>query len=143
MPPNPLTTVKALDHLVLTCNSIPATIHWYTSYLGMRSQAFVSPLNPLIQRHALLFGHQKINLHQRGAEFEPKATTALPGTADLCFLVEDGTSLQSAIEGFRKDGIEVLEGEKVVLRTGARGKISSVYVRDPDGNLIELSKYST
>ncbi|KAH8599208.1 Glyoxalase/Bleomycin resistance protein/Dihydroxybiphenyl dioxygenase [Bisporella sp. PMI_857] len=145
MPPTPLATVKALDHLVLTCKSIPATIHWYTTYLGMRAHVFTPPSSSAAvptQRHALLFGQQKINLHQQGAEFEPKAASALPGTADLCFLVEDGTSLRDAVEGFRKGGIEVLEGGKVVPRTGARGRISSVYVRDPDGNLIELSEYS-
>lgn len=84
-----------------------------------------------------MYGAQKINLHQKGSEFEPKATVALPGTADLCFLVEDGVSLEDALRGFQQDGIGVLEGEKVVDRTGARGPMRSIYVRDPDGNLIE------
>lgn len=110
------------------------SMQWYTRYLGMKPQVFTSNN---IQRHALTYGQQKINLHQQGAEFEPKAKTALPGTADLCFIVQEGSSLQRAIEGFGKDGIEVLEGGKVVERTGAVGKIRSVYVRDPDGNLIE------
>jgi catechol 2,3-dioxygenase-like lactoylglutathione lyase family enzyme len=132
-----LTTVKSLDHIVLTCTSIPKTIDFYTKYLGMTPQTFTSSSDPSIQRHALIFGTQKINLHQAGREFEPKATTALPGTADLCFLVQEGVSLEDAIQGFNKDGIQVLEGGRVVARTGARGKLRSIYVRDPGGNLIE------
>ncbi|KAJ9156101.1 hypothetical protein NKR23_g1100 [Pleurostoma richardsiae] len=137
----PLALVKSLDHVVLTCASIPATTHWYTRYLGMKSETFTSPLEPSVQRTALKFGSQKINLHQRGREFEPKALTALPGTADVCFLVNDDVNLEDVIKGFQKDDIEVLEGAQVVGRTGAQGKIRSIYVRDPDGNLIELSKY--
>ncbi|KAL4732656.1 hypothetical protein ACLX1H_001674 [Fusarium chlamydosporum] len=117
-----------------------ATISWYTKYLGMKSETFGPESSP---RHALKFGTHKINLHQRGNEFEPKARTALPGTADLCFILEDGTDLQELIAGFEKEGIKVLEGGEVVGRTGAMGKIRSIYVRDPDGNLIELSYYSS
>lgn len=84
-----------------------------------------------------MYGAQKINLHQVGSEFEPKATVALPGTADLCFLVADGVSLEDALRAFQQDGIAVLEGGKVVDRTGACGPMRSIYVRDPDGNLIE------
>ncbi|TID00182.1 Glyoxalase domain-containing protein 5 [Colletotrichum higginsianum] len=135
--------VKTLDHLVLTCASVPRTVQWYTKHLGMKAETFTSPLDPSVQRHALKFGPHKINLHQQGKEFEPKAKTALPGTADLCFLVEDGTDLEELIRGFQGDGVQVLEGEKVVARTGARGPIQSVYVRDPDGNLIELSHYKS
>ncbi|CAI0651434.1 unnamed protein product [Colletotrichum noveboracense] len=129
--------VKTLDHLVLTCASVPKTVSWYSTYLGMKAETFTSPLDPSVQRTALKFGPHKINLHQQGKEFEPKAKTALPGTADLCFLVQDGTNLEDLIKGFQADGIQVLEGEKVVARTGAQGPIQSVYVRDPDGNLID------
>lgn len=131
----PLAIVKSLDHLVLTCSSIPATINWYTRHLGMRAETF-GP-DPTAQRHALKFGTQKINLHQKGKEFEPKALTALPGTADVCFLVEEDSNMESLVQGFQKEGVEVLEGAKVVSRTGARGNLRSVYVRDPDGNLVE------
>ncbi|KAK1245527.1 hypothetical protein MKX08_005156 [Trichoderma sp. CBMAI-0020] len=138
-----LAVVKSLDHLVLTCASIPRTVSWYTKYLGMKQDVFTPPATPDTQRVALKFGTQKINLHERGKEFEPKASTALPGTADLCFLVEDGVDLDEVRAGFERDGVEVLEGGKVVARTGAVGRIRSVYVRDPDGNLIELSQYGT
>ncbi|KAF2850193.1 Glyoxalase/Bleomycin resistance protein/Dihydroxybiphenyl dioxygenase [Plenodomus tracheiphilus IPT5] len=134
----PLAIVRSLDHLVLTCSSVSATVDWYVQYLGMKAEEFDTRSGP---RVALKFGTQKINLHQKGKEFEPKATTALPGTADLCFLVPDETRLESVIEGFRKNSVEVLEGGEVVDRTGALGKLRSIYVRDPDGNLIELSKY--
>lgn len=130
----PLTIVRSLDHLVLTCASVSKTVEWYSQYLGMQAEEFPTPSGP---RVALKFGTQKINLHQKGREFEPKAATALPGTADLCFVVPDETDLTSTIEGFQREGIEVLEGGEVVDRTGALGTFRSIYVRDPDGNLIE------
>lgn len=133
----PLAIVKSLDHLVLTCASIPTTIQWYSRHLAMKPETFSPSSNPSVQRHALKFGTQKINLHQKGKEFEPKAKTALPGTADLCFLIEEDSSLEELIKGFQKEGVEILEGQEVVDRTGANGAIRSVYVRDPDGNLIE------
>lgn len=133
----PLAIVKSLDHLVLTCTSVPATISWYSRYLGMKPETFTPPSSPSVQRHALRFGQQKINLHQKGREFEPKAATALPGTADVCFLVGQDSDLEALVRAFQKEGIEVLEGQKVVARTGARGGLQSVYVRDPDGNLVE------
>lgn len=137
----PLAVVRSLDHLVLTCASIPRTVQWYSKFLSMKPETFTPSSDPSVPRHALKFGTQKINLHQKGKEFEPKAQTALPGTADLCFLIEDDSSLEDLVKGFQKEGVEVLEGEQVVNRTGANGPIRSVYVRDPDGNLIELSKY--
>lgn len=90
-------------------------------------------------RHALSFGQQKLNLHQAGAEFEPKATLAKPGTADLCFITT--TPITEVLAELQKEGLEVLEEGKVVDRVGAVGKLKSVYTRDPDGNLIEVSNY--
>lgn len=89
------------------------------------------------QRHALAFGKQKINLHLAGKEFEPKAGNVQPGSADLCFLVED--PVEQVLHRLQADGIEILEGAQVVQRTGAQGKIRSVYIRDPDLNLIEYA----
>lgn len=134
----PLVSIDRLDHLVLTCASVAATADWYTKYLGMRVETFASASEPsAAPRVALHYGSQKINLHQKGAEFEPKAATALPGTADLCFIIDEDADLEAVLRGFQADGIEVLEGGVVVKRTGARGPMRSIYVRDPDGNLIE------
>ncbi|KAL2822813.1 Glyoxalase/Bleomycin resistance protein/Dihydroxybiphenyl dioxygenase [Aspergillus cavernicola] len=132
--------IKSLDHLVLTVRSIPKSVTFYTTHLGMRHEVFSSPLNPTVTRHALLFGTQKINLHEAGKEFEPKAQNVKPGSADLCFL-SDGR-VEGMLDYFKKAEIEVLEGGKIVERTGAVGRIRSVYVRDPDGNLIEVSNYA-
>ncbi|MEP2534316.1 VOC family protein [Shimia sp.] len=125
--------VNALDHLVLTVASIEATIAFYQSVLGMTAEVF-EPADGT-QRWALTFGAQKINLHQAGAEFEPKAARAIPGSADLCFLSE--TSLTAWQAHF--DSLNVLVEEGPVARTGATGPICSLYIRDPDGNLLEVS----
>lgn len=135
----PLAMVRKLDHLVLTCSNVSATAEWYRKYLGMKIEIFTSPVAPEEPRVALKFGTQKINLHQQGKEFEPKAQAALPGTADLCFLVNDNTDLDDVIQSFKTNGVGVLEGGKVVARTGANGRIASCYVRDPDGNLVEYA----
>ncbi|KAL2832684.1 Glyoxalase/Bleomycin resistance protein/Dihydroxybiphenyl dioxygenase [Aspergillus pseudoustus] len=132
--------VKSLDHLVLTVRSIPKTVQFYTTHLGMKHEVFTSPMSPTVERHALLFGTQKINLHESAKEFEPKAQNVTPGSADLCFVID--AKVDRVLDHFQSAGIEVLEGGKVVERTGAVGKIRSVYVRDPDGNLIETSNYA-
>lgn len=121
--------VLSLDHLVLTVADIEATIAFYRDVLGMEPVTFANG------RRALAFGSQKINLHEAGAEFEPKAERPVPGSGDLCFLV-DGPITEVA-ERLRGAGIEVIEGP--VAREGATGPLASVYVRDPDGNLVELS----
>ena len=112
---------RSLDHLVLTVQDLDATIHFYEGVLGMKAESFSSPSSPETKRYALKFGTQKINLHIRGSEFEPKAQTVQPGSADLCFLVED--NVDDVLKGLRDKGIEVLEGDRVVDRTGAQGKI--------------------
>ncbi len=119
--------VKGLDHLVLTVKSIEASLSFYKK-LGMEEITFKG-------RKALRFGDQKINLHLHGHEFEPKANVPVPGSADLCFLME--TPLTEVIQELQELDLEILEGP--VERTGARFAIESVYLRDPDQNLIELS----
>lgn len=125
--------VTSLDHLVLTVANIGATVAFYSMVLGMRAERF-QPADGTT-RTALAFGAQKINLHQSGAEFEPKAATPKPGSADLCFLT-DGP-LEDWQAHFAAHGVVVEEGP--VARTGATGPIMSLYIRDPDGNLIEVS----
>jgi catechol 2,3-dioxygenase-like lactoylglutathione lyase family enzyme len=98
----------------------------------MRHEPFRTPGGV---RHALRYGLSKINLHEAGKEFSPRATTPLPGTADLCFLVDENVG--EVKERLEQAGIEILEGGEIVPRVGARGNLLSVYVRDPDGNLIE------
>lgn len=122
--------IDRLDHLVLTVADLAATIAFYR-VLGMREVTFDD------DRKALAFGHSKINLHEAGHEFEPKARHAVPGSADLCFITED--PLDEVIATLAANGIPLLEGP--VERTGATGTIRSVYLRDPDGNLVEISNY--
>jgi len=120
--------IRQLDHLVLTVSDIERTCAFYR-LLGMEVVAFGEG------RTALKFGRQKINLHRYRAEFEPKADLPTPGSADLCFLVD--TAVEEAARVLKAASVEVIEGP--VERTGARGPIRSIYCRDPDGNLIELS----
>ncbi|CAD0093346.1 unnamed protein product, partial [Aureobasidium vineae] len=118
--------VKALDHVVLTCRNINATVKFY-NLLGMKHEVFRSSKDaPGVERCA-------------GAEFEPKATLAKPGTADLCFITS--TPITDVLAELQKEGLEVLEEGEVVDRIGAVGKLKSVYTRDPDGNLIEVANY--
>ena len=123
--------VVSLDHLVLTVRSVEATCAFYAAVLGMEVVAFGEG------RKALAFGSQKINLHERGKEFEPKAGQPTPGSADLCFLTD--APLSEVIEHLKSLGVPILEGP--VARTGAVGPLRSVYFRDPDANLIEVSVY--
>lgn len=118
-----------LDHLVLTVADVEATVAFYERVLGMTGVTFAGG------RRALAFGEQKINLHPHGREFEPKALRPTPGSADLCFLT--GVPLAEVQAHLAACGVAVIEGP--VRRTGATGPILSVYLRDPDGNLIELA----
>ena len=124
--------VASLDHLVLTVQDIPRAIKFYVEVLGMQEVTFGD------NRKALTYGQQKINLHKFGKEFEPKAASPLPGSADLCFII-DG-ALEDFMEHLNYNNIEILQGP--VARNGALGAIKSVYIRDPDQNLIELSSYA-
>lgn len=129
MPP----CLSALDHLVLTVADLDVTRRFYTHVLGMQDEVF-HPADGTT-RHALKFGAQKINLHAAGREFEPKAADPRPGSADLCFLTEQPLSdWQAHLAAL---GVTVEEGP--VARTGATGPLTSLYLRDPDGNLIEIS----
>ncbi|MBX4932833.1 MULTISPECIES: VOC family protein [Rhizobium] len=121
--------IDHLDHLVLTVADIAATCDFYARILGMSVETFAEG------RKALKFGRQKINLHQAGHEFEPKAKHPVPGSGDLCFITE--TPLADVISHLQASGVAVEEGP--VERTGATGRLRSVYFRDPDGNLIEVS----
>jgi catechol 2,3-dioxygenase-like lactoylglutathione lyase family enzyme len=123
--------IDHLDHLVLTVQDIEATCAFYTHVLGMHVVTFGGG------RKALQFGSQKINLHEVGKEFEPKALRPTPGSADLCFISR--TPITEVIEHVRLFGVEVELGP--VERMGARGYMISVYIRDPDKNLIEISNY--
>jgi catechol 2,3-dioxygenase-like lactoylglutathione lyase family enzyme len=123
--------IDRLDHLVLTVADLDATIEFYVGVLGMTDTVFAGG------RHALTFGVSKINLHPAGHEFEPKALHPQPGSADLCFVVDD--PIDEIVATLASAGIRIEEGP--VDRTGATGPIRSVYVRDPDQNLIELSNY--
>lgn len=127
--------VDHLDHLVLTTANKNACIDFYTRILGMTLESFVGG-NPPVERKAFKFGNQKINLHIQGKEFEPKAQIPTPGSLDLCFIAD--RPLEAVIAKLKDQDWPIIEGP--VIRTGATGKINSVYVRDPDQNLIEISE---
>lgn len=127
--------IDHLDHLVLTTTNAAACIDFYTRVLGMTLDTFTSGTPP-VERRAFRFGSQKINLHVKGAEFEPKAHLPVPGALDLCFIAS--VPLAQVIEKLASERWPIVEGP--VLRTGATQKIRSVYLRDPDLNLIEVSE---
>ncbi len=123
--------INRLDHFVLTVASIEAACDFYSGVLGMEVRTFAEG------RKALHFGTSKINLHQSGHEFDPKADKPTPGSADVCLIAT--TPLDQVIAHLRECSVAIIEGP--VKRTGATGTLHSVYFRDPDGNLIEVSNY--
>src|SRR5436190_18663076 len=124
--------IDHVDHIVLTTRDREGCVRFYTEVLGMKLESFQTPV---AQRWALKFGAQKINVHEWGKEFEPRAHVAAPGTLDLCFIAS--IPLDKVIEKLKAAKIGILEGP--VAKTGALGPMKSVYVRDPDLNLVEIS----
>jgi len=122
--------IDHLDHLVLTTAKEAECIDFYTRVLGMKLESFVGGTPP-VERKAFKFGNQKINLHMKGKEFEPKANIPTPGSLDLCFIAD--RPIREVIKNLHKENWQI-------IRTGATSKINSVYVRDPDQNLIEISE---
>lgn len=120
-----------MDHIVLTVSDLERTCEFYSHVLGMRVVTFDG------DRKALWFGGQKINLHERGNEVEPKAETPTPGSADLCFVARE--PLQEVVSHLMSRDVEILRGP--VKQEGALGTMRSIYFRDPDGNLVEVSSY--
>ena len=127
--------IDHLDHLVLTTAHEAECIRFYSEVLGMQLESFIGGTPP-VERKAFKFGHQKINLHVKGREFEPKAHTPVPGALDLCFIA--AVPLEAVVARLEMANVPIVEGP--VMRTGATSKIRSVYVRDPDLNLIEISE---
>jgi catechol 2,3-dioxygenase-like lactoylglutathione lyase family enzyme len=127
--------IDHLDHLVLTTAKEAECIDFYTRVLGMQLESFIGGTPP-VERKAFKFGNQKINLHIKGKEFEPKAKIPTPGALDLCFIAD--RLLMEAISKLEKESWPIVEGP--VVRTGVTAKINSVYIRDPDQNLIEISE---
>ena len=124
--------LERIDHLVLTVHNIKVSCDFYTKVLGMKVVAFQGG------RQAVIFGNQKINFHESGKEFDPKALRPTPGSADLCFVARDSLS---EIKNHLEDcGVNIIEGP--VERTGAMGAMASIYIRDPDQNLIEIAVYT-
>jgi len=123
--------IDRIDHVVMTVRSVDATCAFYERVLGMQPVTFAGG------RRALAFGRQKINLHEAGREFEPKAHFAAPGTLDICLVTT--TPLPQVIEHLARCNVTIIEGP--VAKTGATGPLRSVYFRDPDQNLIEVSNY--
>lgn len=126
--------IEGLDHLVLTVSDLDATLRFYEGILGLRAERFVAADGG--ERLALRLGAQKINLHEAGAEYAPHAARPLPGSADLCLLTS--TPLGQWQAHLDAQGVQVELGP--VPRSGATGPIRSIYIRDPDGNLIEIAE---
>lgn len=128
--------IDRIDHIVLTTRDKSGCIRFYTEVLGMKLVRFKTPGG---ERLSFNFGAQKINLHEWGREFEPRAHVAVPGSLDLCFIA--AVPLEQVMKNFQGAGVPILEGP--VARTGAKGEMRSVYVRDPDLNLVEVSVYES
>lgn len=128
--------IDRIDHIVLTTRDKAACIRFYTEVLGMKLVRFPTPDG---ERLSFNFGAQKINLHEWGREFEPRAHVAVPGSLDLCFIA--ALPLDEVIARLKKAKLAIIEGP--VARTGAKGPMRSVYLRDPDLNLVEVSVYET
>jgi catechol 2,3-dioxygenase-like lactoylglutathione lyase family enzyme len=128
--------IDHVDHIVLTTRDKAACIRFYTEVLGMKLARFTTPTE---ERLAFSFGEQKINLHEWGREFEPRAHVAVPGSLDLCFIA--AVPLDEVVKRLERAKIRIIEGP--VKKTGAVGPIRSVYVRDPDLNLVEISVYES
>ncbi len=126
-----MVTIDRIDHLVITAFDVERTIDFYTRVLGMEAITFAGG------RRGLAFGRQKINLHQAGREYEPKALKPTPGSVDVCFITQG--PLDEVVEHVKACGVKIAEGP--VEKTGALGPMQSIYFRDPDGNLIEVSAY--
>ena len=124
--------IDHVDHIVLTTRDLQGCIRFYAEVLGMRLESFKTPTET---RQALRFGNQKINLHEWGKEFTPRAHVAVPGSLDLCFIA--AVPLEEVVKKLGNAGVKIIEGP--VMKTGAVSKLRSVYVRDPDLNLIEIS----
>ena len=128
--------IDRVDHIVLTTRDKDACIRFYTEVLGMKLEKFRTPTE---ERLAFTFGEQKINLHEWGREFSPRAHVAVPGSLDLCFIA--AIPLDDVIRKLNRAKVPIVEGP--VRKTGAVGPIRSVYVRDPDLNLVEISVYES
>jgi catechol 2,3-dioxygenase-like lactoylglutathione lyase family enzyme len=125
--------IDHIDHIVLTTRDKDACIRFYTEILGMQLEKFSTPTE---ERLALKFGSQKINLHEWGREFDPKAHVPVPGSLDLCFIA--AVPLEQVVRKLKDARVKIIKGP--VMKTGAVSKLRSVYVRDPDLNLIEISE---
>jgi catechol 2,3-dioxygenase-like lactoylglutathione lyase family enzyme len=124
--------IDHIDHIVLTTRDLAGCLRFYCDVLGMKAEKFQTPTET---RLALKFGNQKINVHEWGKEFTPRAHVAAPGTIDLCFIA--AVPLDAVIQKLKDGNVPILDGP--VMKTGATGKIRSIYVRDPDLNLVEIS----
>ncbi|MFQ5656249.1 MAG: VOC family protein [Candidatus Methylomirabilales bacterium] len=123
--------IERIDHIVLTVTDLEKICAFYSRVLGMEVVTFGE------NRRGLKFGSQKFNLHERGKEFEPKAKTPMPGAIDICLITD--SPIDDVVAHLKSVGVAIEQGP--VERTGATGQIESVYFRDPDGNLIEVSRY--